>query len=63
MKGERRNQSPYERIMDEIAREELAQLKAVQDYNIMMGILEDPEEGEEARIRNVFIPYKNGKKP
>jgi hypothetical protein len=39
--------TPYERKMNEIARAMAAQTKAVQDYNIMMGILDDPSEDEE----------------
>ena len=40
-------ESPYEKILTEIARATTADVKAVQDYNIMMGILEDPCEEEE----------------
>lgn len=48
MKAIRYSEKPYERILDENARSAVAELKAVQDYNIMMGNLEDPEEeGEE----------------
>lgn len=48
MKAIRYSETPYERILDENARAVVAELKAVQDYNIMMGNLEDPEEeGEE----------------
>lgn len=43
----KRNESPYERVMRENALSEMAQTKAVQDYNIMMGILEDPQEEED----------------
>ena len=40
-------ETPYERKMNEIARALTAEVKAVQDYNIMMGVLEDPAEDEE----------------
>lgn len=40
-------ETPYERKMNEIARAMAAEVKAVQDYNIMMGVLEDPAEDEE----------------
>lgn len=36
-----------ERHLDEIDRAQTAELKAVMDYNIMMGVLEDPAEGED----------------
>lgn len=39
--------SLYERALDEAARAELQAQKALIDYNIMMGTLEDPSEGEE----------------
>ena len=42
-----RTESPYERAIDDNTRATAARVKAVQDYNIMMGILDDPtEEGE-----------------
>ena len=47
MKGYRRTISPYDRLIDEIAREQIGELKAVTDYNIMMGTLEDPAEEED----------------
>ena len=47
MRAYRRNISPYERIIDEIAREQIEKVKAVTDYNIMMGVLDDPSEEEE----------------
>lgn len=37
----------YERHLNENARAEAAELRAVTDYNIMMGNLEDPAEDEE----------------
>lgn len=39
--------TPYERILEENARAALEDLRAVQEYNIMMGNLEDPSEEEE----------------
>ena len=42
-----RTESPYEKKVKENAIAEAAQTKAVQDYNIMMGNLEDPSEDEE----------------
>ena len=36
----------FEKKLMEIARAMAADAKAVQDYNIMMGILEDPNEDE-----------------
>lgn len=36
-----------ERHLEENERAELADLRAVQDYNIMMGNIEDPSEEEE----------------
>ena len=42
-----RTESPYEKKMKENAIAEAAQTKAIQDYNIMMGSLEDPSEGDE----------------
>lgn len=36
--------TPYEEKIDENARATAMQVKAVQDYNIMMGFLEDPAE-------------------
>ena len=47
MKIERRTVSPFDRIQDEIAREHIENIQAIQDYNIMMGNLEDPNEEEE----------------
>ena len=35
-----------DRILEENERAMAADMKAVQDYNIMMGILADPNEGE-----------------
>ena len=43
----RRSESPYDRVIDEIAREKIGEVKAVTDYNLMMGNLEDPAEDEE----------------
>jgi hypothetical protein len=37
----------YERHLNEIARAQAERAKAVQEYNIMMGYLEDPSEDEE----------------
>ena len=39
--------SPYERAMADMAKAAAARVKAVTDYNIMMGVLEDPAEEEE----------------
>ena len=39
--------SPYERAMADMAKAAAAHVKAVTDYNIMMGVLEDPAEEEE----------------
>lgn len=36
-----------DRHYDENMRADLADIKAVQDYNIMMGVMEDPGEEEE----------------
>ena len=47
MKPYRRSMSPYDRVIDEIAREQIGEIKAVTDYNIMMGTLEDPAAEEE----------------
>lgn len=41
------NESIFERHLTENARAEAAEVKAVTDYNIMMGNLEDPSEEEE----------------
>ena len=48
MKAERRTVSPYERIQAENTRANVEDMKAVQDYNIMVGILEDPAGEEES---------------
>lgn len=40
------NKDAYERILNENARSDVEQLKAIQDYNIMMGLLADPEDEE-----------------
>lgn len=42
-----RTLSPYERILEENARADVADMRAIQEYNIMMGNLEDPSEEEE----------------
>lgn len=42
-----RTLSPYERKLAENARAAVEDLKAVQEYNIMMGYIEDPSEEEE----------------
>ena len=47
MKATKRTKSPYERAMEENERASVEEMKAVQDYNIMMGNLEDPAEEEE----------------
>ena len=47
MKISKRERSPYEIIIEENARAAIEDLKAVQEYNIMMGNLEDPSEEEE----------------
>lgn len=47
MRVERRNNSPYERVLTELERERVDTMRSIQDYNIMMGILEDPSEEEE----------------
>lgn len=47
MEARKRNMSPYERAINDITREHVEEVKAVTDYNIMMGILEDPAEEEE----------------
>lgn len=47
MRTIKRNMSPYDRVMDDITREHVEEAKAVVDYNIMMGNLEDPAEEEE----------------
>ena len=47
MKAQKRTKSPYERAIEENEMAKLEEVKAVQDYNIMMGILEDPSEEEE----------------
>lgn len=47
MKARKRTRSPYERAIEENEAAKLEEVKAVQDYNIMMGILEDPSEEEE----------------
>lgn len=39
--------SPYERAMTDMAKAAAAHVKAVTDYNIMMGVLDDPAEEEE----------------
>ena len=39
--------SPYERAISDAAKAAAAHVKAVTDYNIMMGVLEDPAEEEE----------------
>ena len=43
----RRNETPYERAVRENAQAAAVKAAAVQDYNIMMGNLEDPEEEDE----------------
>lgn len=45
-----RTESPYEKKVKENAIAEAAEVKAVQDYNIMMGNLEDPADEEEEDI-------------
>lgn len=47
MKAQKRTKSPYEKAMEELEKEKVEEMKAVQDYNIMMGNLEDPAEEEE----------------
>lgn len=47
MRAEKRILSPYERALEENARAAVEDLKAVQEYNIMMGNLEDPSVEEE----------------
>ena len=48
MESVKRTGTILERHLNELNRAETAKLKAVQDYNIMMGILEDPDDdGEE----------------
>lgn len=42
-----RTESPFDKKVKENAIAEAEQVKAVQDYNIMMGNLEDPEAEEE----------------
>ena len=37
----------YERQLNEIARAQAERAKAVQEYNIMMGYLEDPNEDDD----------------
>ena len=37
----------YERHLNEIARAQAERAKAVQEYNIMMGYLEDPSDDDE----------------
>lgn len=44
------SESPYERKLTEIARAMVAEAKAVQDYNIMMGILVDPAEDDDEEM-------------
>lgn len=41
-----------ERHLDELDRAQTARVMAVQDYNIMMGNLEDPSEDEEEKEEN-----------
>ena len=36
------SESPYERKLNEYARALIANMQAVQDYNIMMGYIDDP---------------------
>lgn len=44
-----KNKMPLDKLAEqEYAEAQAAEIKAVQDYNIMMGILEDPSEEEEA---------------
>ena len=43
-------ESPYERKLTEHARSTAIDVKAIQDYNIMMGILEDPNEEDEVML-------------
>lgn len=47
MKAERRTLSPLQRVQLDNARSAEDEVKAILDYNIMMGNLEDPEEIEE----------------
>ena len=47
MRCERRSNSPYERIQAELERERVETMQSIQDYNIMMGILEDPAAEDE----------------
>lgn len=47
MEPVKRSGTILERHLNELNRVETAKLKAVQDYNIMMGILEDPGEFDE----------------
>lgn len=44
------SESIYERKLTEIARATAAEAKAVQDYNIMMGILADPAEDDDEEM-------------
>lgn len=39
--------TPYERAVEDAARAAAAHVRAVTDYNIMMGVLEDPADEEE----------------
>lgn len=47
MRAYKRSMSPYDRAIDDITREHVEEVKAITDYNIMMGNLEDPTEEEE----------------
>ena len=47
MKAERRTLSPLQRAQLDNTRSAEDEVKAILDYNIMMGNLEDPEEIEE----------------
>lgn len=46
-KMQRRTLSPYERAVEDNAKAAAAHVRAVTDYNVMMGVLEDPAEDEE----------------
>ena len=50
MRTERLAISPEQQAEQEYAEALAAKSKAVQDYNIMMGNLEDPEEEEEDEV-------------
>ena len=47
MRIEKLAMTPEQQAEQEYAESQAARAQAVQDYNIMMGILEDPEEEEE----------------